>query len=168
MARVFGIFLCLCLFSVSLIPFFSLVAIPLYRIHVSKNWSATPCLITSSTVEKKEKVAKNGRSSFLYWLHVEYAFSVDSVRLLGEEFNPSRMAVPNREELEPYLAEFHAGSRCSCYVNPENPRKSYLTIDWLGIPPGRKIDLVLCLPVTVLSGYLAFRLIRNNLAFRTL
>lgn len=111
---------------------------PVLTWQAAKSWPATPCDILSSSVGVHRSSGKN--SSTTYSTDIVYRYRAD-----GREYRSDRVSLfmgssSGREGKENTVAQYLAGSRATCFVNPQDPLDALLDRSlpwfvWLALIP---------------------------------
>lgn len=83
-------------------------------------WTATDCTVLSASGERRSSVA--GKTT--YYPHLLYAYRFGERDYTSDRFNAVGSYYETNDEINRALADFSAGGRFTCFVNPSNPQES--------------------------------------------
>lgn len=93
------------------------------RAKETRGWAETPCEVTRSEVSE-ERPTPN--SPLAYRAVVEYRYRFDGRPRVGSSVKRVDGPTSHRHRAEAVVAEFPAGAKVSCWVDPENPDTAVL------------------------------------------
>jgi hypothetical protein len=116
------------------LAFLSIFVRPLLGVLQARNWTPTPCRITSSAV-----VTKGSGDDRKFYPDILYFYSVGGTRYNSTRWNPFDSST-SRAQAQRIVQQFPAGTNAQCYVNPNDPTQAMLDRSiplsaWLGLVP---------------------------------
>jgi len=103
-------------------------------VMAARNWTATPCLVQSSTVR-----AHSGKST-TYSIDILYQYEINGSTYQSNHYDFLGGSSDGYSSKEAIVRQFPPGTRTVCYVNPDDPAdvvfdRGFSTDMWIGFLP---------------------------------
>ena len=117
---------------VFLFPFFVL---PACKMISARNWTATPCVVVSSSVQ-----SHYGRKGNTYSVNMVYNYAVEGRQFTGRRYQFLGGSSGGRTGKAAIVAQYPPGTKAVCYVNPADPadavfERGFTPDMWYGLIP---------------------------------